>query len=97
MSTPPPDSDCEHGLPAGREYFTLSYLARLWDCSEDNVQKLIDEGSLKLSFDLAPRESTKAMQRVTRASIIKLLQERKSGTFQRRRRDTKPKKAEKKK
>jgi hypothetical protein len=78
-----PEFDFEHSLPAGREYFTLGYLARLWDCSEDNVQRLIDDGELEVAVDLAPKKSTHAMQRIFRASIVALLNRRKSGVFER--------------
>jgi hypothetical protein len=78
-----PEFDFEHSLPPGREFFTLRYLAKLWSCSEDSVQRLIDTGDLPVAVDLAPSSSVKAMQRVTRASVVALLNRRKSGVFDR--------------
>jgi phosphoenolpyruvate carboxylase len=82
----PDHVDFEHSLPDGRDNFTVRYLARLWDCSEDSVQRLIEEGSLKLAITAGPAKCTRSMQRVTRQSVVVLLNSRKSGTFRRQRR-----------
>lgn len=76
--------DFEHSLPAGKEYFTLRYLARLWDCSEDTIQRLIDTGDLFLAADIAPKTSVKSMQRITRISIVTFLNSRRSDVFKRK-------------
>ena len=74
-----PEFDFEHELPAGKEFFTLRYLARLWDCSEDTVQRLVDTGDLAVSVDIAPSTSTvKSMQRITRKSVVDFLNRRKN-------------------
>jgi hypothetical protein len=84
-----PTSDFDSSLPVGKEYFSMGYLARLWQCSEDNVQRLIDAGDLAVAIDVAPIKSVKAMQRITRASVVAFLNSRKSGVFQRARKKVK--------
>ena len=76
-----PEFDFEHSLPAGKEYFSLRYLARLWSCSEDNVQRLIDEGELQIAPDLAPMASKHALPRVHRWSVVALLERRNDHAF----------------
>lgn len=73
-----PEFDFEHELPAGKEFFSLRYLARMWGCSEKNVQRLIDDGSLRVAVDLAPAESKHALPRVHRKALVEFLNDRKN-------------------
>lgn len=74
-----PEFDFENGLPPGREFFRLSELAGLWRCHATHVQRLIDSGELPVAVDLRSPGTSKAMQRVTRASVVSFLNRRKSG------------------
>ncbi len=74
-----PDLDLAKGLPTGREFFRLSELAGLWGCHATHVQRLIDSGDLPVAVDLRLPGTSKAMQRVTRSSVLKFLNSRKSG------------------
>lgn len=74
-----PEFDFENGLPPGREFFRLSELAGLWRCHPTHIQRLIDSGELPVAVDLRSPGTSKAMQRVTRASVVKFLNSRKSG------------------
>jgi hypothetical protein len=74
-----PEFDFENGLPPGREFFRLSELAGLWRCHPTHVQRLIDSGELPVAVDLRSPGTSKAMQRVTRDSVVKFLNRRKSG------------------
>jgi len=74
-----PEFDFEHGLPPGREFFRLSELAGLWRCHPTHVQGLIDSGALAVAVDLRSPGTSKAMQRVTRQSVVAFLNSRKSG------------------
>src|SRR5882724_804771 len=61
--TPPISNspDFNKGLPEGCEWFSISFLARLWSCSKNTVQRLVDQGDLEVALDLAPRNSKHAM------------------------------------
>lgn len=73
-----PEFSFEDQLPAGKEYFSLRYLARMWGVSEKNVQRLIDDGSLRLAVDLAPMGSKHALPRVHRTALVAFLNDRKN-------------------
>jgi len=74
-----PEFDFENGLPPGREFFRLNELALLWRCHPTHVQRLIDSGELAVAVDLRSTGASKAMQRVTRDSVVRFLRARKSG------------------
>lgn len=78
MSNDHPEFDFENSLPAGREFFTVRFIALFLICSEDTVERLIQAGDLAISINIAPSTSTtKAMQRVTRKSLVDFLNKRK--------------------
>jgi hypothetical protein len=68
--------DFEHELPAGKEFFTVPFLAALWDCDAKHVHNLIDKGAIKLSASLHSPEATKSMRRVPRSAVIEFLNRR---------------------
>jgi hypothetical protein len=68
-----PEFDFEHRLPAGKEYFSVRYLARLWEVSERSVKRLVLEGSIKLASDIAPRTSKHSMWRMARVDVVSFL------------------------
>ena len=78
MTTPAlqPEFDFEHELPAGKEWFSVRWLARHWGVSERTITRLIEEGSLRKQIDLAPGESKHALIRVARAALVKFLNKR---------------------
>lgn len=74
-----PEFDFEHDLPAGKEFFSVPFLARLWGCSNEHVIGLIESGEIAIAADLRGTGSTKTMWRVTRRAVVDFLNRRKSG------------------
>ena len=74
-----PEFDFTHYLPAGREFFRIRELADMWRCSEPHIHRLIDNGALQVAVDLRSPGASKAMQRITRTSVVAFLNSRKSG------------------
>jgi hypothetical protein len=79
MNPTSPDWIPEHDLPEGQLFFSLPFLAQHWKCSEENVQRLIDDGSIRTAIDFAPGSSTKAMLRIPRRAVVDFLNSRKGG------------------
>ena len=68
----------ERSLPSGKDWFSIRWLARHWDCSEDSIQRLVDCGDLFVAVDIAPNTSTvKAMIRIPRKAVVDFLNRRK--------------------
>jgi len=74
-----PEFDFSNYLPAGREFFRIRELADMWRCHETHITRLIESGALVVAVDLRSPGASKAMQRVTRASVAHFLNSRKSG------------------
>jgi len=73
-----PEFDFDHKLPAGKEWFSVPFLARLWDCAPKHVHNLIDTGAIKLSVSLHTPAATKSMRRIHRTDLVVFLDERKN-------------------
>jgi len=69
--------DFDRQLPAGKEFFSIGDLAKLWSVSEKVVQSLVDDGSVVLAVDLAPTASKHKLTRIPRRAVVALLDARK--------------------
>ena len=70
-----PELDFEFGLPAGRESFSVSWLANFFDYSRQHWINLIDEGHLH-AVNLATPGTTKSSYRVARTELVRYLRTR---------------------
>ncbi len=70
--------DFEHRLPAGKEMFTVRWIARYLGASVNHVNNLIDTGAIKNTRDVRNEGSTKAMRRVHRVDFVEFLNRRKT-------------------
>ncbi len=70
-----PELDFESGLPAGREWFQVWWLARHWHCTTQHVINLVDEGAFTVGgiapIDIARKhEKTRSTTRIPRGAVI---------------------------
>lgn len=68
--------DFGHALPPGKEWFSVPFLADLWDCDAKHVHALIDKGAIKWSASLHSPGSTKSMRRIPRQAVVEFLDSR---------------------
>jgi hypothetical protein len=71
-----PEFDFEYELPAGKQWFSVSWLAKHWDVSERTVKRLVEDGTLRKTIDLAPGASKHALTRIARETLVKFLGDR---------------------
>ena len=70
-----PELDFEYGLPAGRESFSVGFLAKFFDMSLQHWINQIDCGALP-ACNLASPGTSKSLYRVSRHALITYLRKR---------------------
>ena len=71
-----PEFDFDHSLPAGKEWFSVRWLARHWGKSVQHIINLIDSGEIKESVDMRGKKAKRSDRIVVRAAVIDFLNKR---------------------
>lgn len=74
-----PELDFEFGLPAGREVFSVTFLARHFCYARQHWINLIDRGHIP-AVNLATPGVTKSSYRISRADLVHFLRTRHTHT-----------------
>lgn len=69
--------DPEHTLPAGKEWFSIRWLARHWGRSRQHVVNLVESGEIKTSIDLRGKHAKRCDTNIHRSAVADFLNRRK--------------------
>jgi len=81
MTGPESSFDPEHSLPAGKEWFSIRWLARHWGRSARHIGNLVDSGEIKVTVDLRGKHSRRADLNIPRQAVVDFLGRRKNNNF----------------
>jgi len=69
--------DPEGSLPAGKEWFSIRWLARHWGRSCQHVANLVESGEIKTTVDLRGKHAKRSDTNIHRKEVVGFLNRRK--------------------
>lgn len=71
-----PEFDFDHELPAGKEWFSIRWLARHWGKSVQHIINLVDSGEIKTAVDMRGKHAKRSDTNIPRKAVVDFLERR---------------------
>jgi hypothetical protein len=71
-----PEFDFDHELPAGKEWFSIRWLARHWGKSPRHISNLVESGEIAVATDMRGKGAKRSCMNIPRKAVVDFLNRR---------------------